>query len=459
MKKDLHQLIQEYGRLQNLDGYTPQSRGQRLNGFIAEILLCSGINAKASVRSHGEIDVSFELDGRHFIVEAKWETKPTDIGPLAKLQKRLRQRLGGTIGIFVSMAGYTDEALRDLKDGEQLMVICLTRTHLEAMLSGFIPPVELISRVVEKASQQGVSFTEIPDLFDPPYTSEMAPDFGHPSEVNQLVIEAIPGFEAYTIISSLPFEQSGVAELTPSNLLITSTESVFSVDLEKKKVSPWLLIPDCSRNPLAHSDGSGFVVRKAGVARITGERIEFVAGGLEGNVCLSFGQNGTVWAFSNGSSVHGRNGIPPRAVSITNRLGFQTQWVVDYPASSAHIAASVDDNNMLVCGNSGIVLISSLKKEELVSAKDNPLTNPGGLTRLSDDKFLIACNNVELWELTLSTRGLRRIAKLQLNGSVYELAMSQELGGYLSCHYQNQSGQTQGILLHWQYSFMPIQPA
>jgi hypothetical protein len=462
MNKDLNELIREYGRLQNLDGYTPQSRGQRLNGLIAEMLLYSGVNAKASVRSHGEIDVSFGFDGRHFIVEAKWETKLTDTGSLAKLQKRLRQRLGGTIGIFISMAGYTDEALRDLKDGEQLMVICLTRTHVEAMLSGFIPPLELISKVVEKASQQGISFTEISNLFDRPYISEMKPDFGHLSEINQLVIECIPGFEAYTIISSLPFGQSGIAEITPSKLLITSNEGIFLVDTEKRKVSPRLLIPNCSRNPLVHSDGSVFVIRNGGIARMTGEKIEFVAGGLEGNICLSLGRNGSVWAFSNGTlgALFGdKNGVSPRAVLITDRLGFQTEWSVNYPASTAHVAASVDDETMLVCGNSGIALVSALKKDELVSAKDNPLTNPGCLTRLTDDKFLIACNNTELWEITLSTHRLQRIAKLQLNGSAYELAASHELGGYLSCLYQNRFGQTQGILLHWQYPLLPVQPA
>ena len=304
----LHYLIEEYGRMYDLDGYTPHSRGQRLNGLIAEMLLCWGINAEANIRSHGEIDVAFELGGRHFIVEAKWEATRTDTGAIAKLQKRLRQRLGGTIGVFVSMAGYSDEALDDLKDGEQLTILCLTRNHLEAMLSGFIPPEELIGKVVEKASRRGMGYVEVSNLFDPPFVSEMAPVFGHPPEINQLVLDSISGFDAHALISSLPFGQSGVAEFAPSRLLVTSNEGIFLADLDSKEVRPWLQIPGCSRNPLVQPDGSLFVVRKAGVARMTSRQLEIVAGGLTGTVCLSASPDGTVWAFSNGYPFGGGGG-------------------------------------------------------------------------------------------------------------------------------------------------------
>jgi hypothetical protein len=143
MVLNLYQLVKEYGKLKNLEGFTPQSRGQRLNGLIAELFLNWGISAKANLNGNGEIDVAFELAGKHFILEAKWEEKPIDTGPIAKLQKRLRQRLGGTLGIFISINGYTKDALKDLKDGEQLMVVCLERVHLEAMLSGLFHPKNL----------------------------------------------------------------------------------------------------------------------------------------------------------------------------------------------------------------------------------------------------------------------------------------------------------------------------
>ena len=455
----LQQLIAEYGRMRALDGYTPQSRGQRLNGLVADMLMAWGINANADLRSHGEIDVAFELAGRHFVVEAKWGSTRTDTGAVAKLQKRLRQRLGGTVGLIISIAGFTPKALADLKDGEQLMVLCLMRRHLEAMLAGFIPPEELIGELVKKASRRGIGFTEIEDLFERPYHSEMAPRFEHPPEIDQLIVESVSNFSAEVVVSALPYGQSGVAELSPGHLLLTTTEGVFQVALNDQAVSPFLNIPNCSRNPLVTPDGSVYVVRRAGVARITDGRLEIVAGGLPGNVCLSRGSANTVWAFSNGSPQVGSSSAPPSAVRIGDGLGSQTMFPVDYPPAEAHVAANVDDRTMLICGVAGITLISPADRREIVSARNNPLTNPGGLTRLAADSFLIACDSVELWELTLTDGELRKVAKLKLNGSGGELTTSGEGGGYLSCCYTDKSRTTRGVVVRWVYPCAIANPA
>lgn len=141
----LRQLIQEYGRLERLEGLSPQARGQSLNGLLADALKCWGISAAANERSRGEIDVRFVLaSGHRFILEAKWQQQPADTGTVSKLQKRVRQRLAGTMGIVVSMSGFSSEAVADVKDGERLEVLLLDRTHVEAMLSGFVPPEELM---------------------------------------------------------------------------------------------------------------------------------------------------------------------------------------------------------------------------------------------------------------------------------------------------------------------------
>lgn len=55
--------------MRRLEGMTPQQRGQRFNEFIAELLRCGGLDrVEASVRSVGEIDVTFAIDGTRFAV-------------------------------------------------------------------------------------------------------------------------------------------------------------------------------------------------------------------------------------------------------------------------------------------------------------------------------------------------------------------------------------------------------
>jgi hypothetical protein len=66
----LQQLIAEYGWLRKLSADEASTRGQRFNHYLAELLQSWGIKASASIRSAGEIDVGFELEGQRFIVEA-----------------------------------------------------------------------------------------------------------------------------------------------------------------------------------------------------------------------------------------------------------------------------------------------------------------------------------------------------------------------------------------------------
>jgi Holliday junction resolvase-like predicted endonuclease len=162
----LQTLINEYYAMKNLIGYTRQSRGQRLNGLIAEVLDCWDIRAKANQRSAGEIDTVFEINGIRFILEAKWEKGKVSTGSISRLQKRVKQRLAGTIGVFLSMAGYTDEAIEDIKDGERLEVILINKDHLEAFLSGCIPPEDIINMTLDSAHFEGDPYNNLFEVFN-----------------------------------------------------------------------------------------------------------------------------------------------------------------------------------------------------------------------------------------------------------------------------------------------------
>src|SRR5262249_31976088 len=115
----------------------------------------------------GEIDVSFALGGQRYIAEAKWERSKTDAGPLAKLGLRLRQRMRGTIGVFISMAGYTPDALVALPEAGDRAVLLLDRSHVEAMVSGLVPPKELLDLALDHAAYKGEAYVPLLDLLAP----------------------------------------------------------------------------------------------------------------------------------------------------------------------------------------------------------------------------------------------------------------------------------------------------
>ena len=444
----LRSLIREYRRrLRRLDGYTPQDRGRRLNHFIAELLQCWGIDAVASIRGSGEVDVGFELAGKHFIVEAKWEREPIGTGPIAKLQKRLRQRLSGTIGLFISMSGFSDEALRDLKEGEQLGVLLLSQEHFEAMLSGFIPPAELLGRLIARASLVGEGAVPLVSLFEKPDVDRLGINFSPFEEVSPLLEKALPGFEAEVIASSLPYGQSGVAELSPNTVLVTLQEGLFTLDLNAQVVAPWMPIPGCSRNALVDPGETVFIVRRAGVGRIRDGNLEIVAGGFCGNMCLFQGSGDAVWVFANGYP-DAPNDAYPVIARLGEAVGDEVVYEVKYPPACGSNAMLIGEGRFLIVGSTGIAVADL---EGTIDFVINDLINPVGLMHDSDSRYIIASGSVEVSELDVAGFSHRSLARFNLQGSVSELAKSVGGGGYLFTHYTDTEDHTKGILIRWRY--------
>src|SRR2546430_16559892 len=80
---------------------------------------------------------------------------------------RVRQRMRGTIGVFVSMAGYTADAVAGLASAGEGSVLLLDRGHLEAMVSGLVPPDELLRLVGAWASFLGRWYAPLHDPLAP----------------------------------------------------------------------------------------------------------------------------------------------------------------------------------------------------------------------------------------------------------------------------------------------------
>lgn len=445
----LQSLIEEYSRLRGLQGYTPQSRGQRLNSFIAELLQCWGIQAIPGVRGNGEIDVGFELNGRHFVVEAKWEDDPIGIAPIAKLQKRLRQRLGGTTGLFLSMSGFSPDAIKDLKQGEQLALLLLSREHLEAMLSGFVPPDELISLIIRRASFYGESFVRLQSLFETTQPGELGVNFGSPDEIvnKGLVKESIPGFKANVVVSNLPFGQSGVAELSENKVLLTLNQGIYIVDYNRKNIDIFIGVPGCSRNVLVPRKGTVFIVRKAGVGCLRGREFSIVGGGFCGNVCLFKGRDDDIWVFSNGLP-GGISASSPMITKLGNSIGDEKRYEIDFAPSHGTNAVFLSEGYFIVIGTNETAIVELGVSKQVLSKN---LCNPMGLARLSEDRFVVASNGVILSEVNILRETITQIARLNLQGSVSELAESADGGGYLFSHYTKTDGKTAGLIIRWQY--------
>jgi hypothetical protein len=424
----LWQLMEEYERLCRLEGHSPQSRGQRLNGLIAEALTCLGIDATANVRSPGETDVVFTADGVRFVLEAKWEQDRANTGQIAKLQRRVQQRIIATYGVFLSMSGYSREALADVKDGQRLEVLLLDRLHWEAMLSGLIPPDELLTLVRDRAAYQGIPYAPLAELFGP---VESHASFEPPGTAPPGGLEAaLPSVRGELVLSARSREL-GIACQRRDHIFLTTDDAVLDADLRQRAVRVAVPLRGCSRNPLVLEDGAVYFARRHGVGCLRDGEISTVGGGFGGSTCLLRSPDGSVCVFDNGA--------PPSGASITKlgeHLGQQTRHEIDYPSANALSAAWLSTDDLLVIGQAGFRVFSLSTGEQ--RAHPVSQSNPRGLIQLRESVVLTSGDSVSLVRTDISTWDHREIAQLAIPSEiepVSELSQDPDRNIYLASHY------------------------
>ncbi|WP_440572906.1 hypothetical protein ACSYS8_000317 [Stenotrophomonas muris] len=118
-----------------------------------------GMAPRASMRPNGEeIDGSFAVDNRYFLLEAKWHTPPIAASALYAFKGKVDGKLVGTIGVFFSMSDYSSEAVDALLYGKELNLILFGRQDLLLVEDGKISMLEAIRVKLRYAAEYGQPF-------------------------------------------------------------------------------------------------------------------------------------------------------------------------------------------------------------------------------------------------------------------------------------------------------------
>jgi hypothetical protein len=413
----LRQLAREYANLRNLVGYDPASRGRRFNWWLAEVFQAWGHRARADTQENGNIDVAFAIRDARFVLEAKWEQHRTPIDPVAKLQKRVLQRLGGTIGVFVSMAGYTASALHDLKDGQRLEVVLLTREHVEAMLTGFCPPYELFELLLDHAHFDGVPTRPLYELLAD--TSERAlPAIGHRSEAEPVLSSAAGGVTATWIAAgSLPFGQSGLTLCADGRVIAVTDTGLLAID-PIASTCEWMVAPTKLTDAKALPGGDIAIVRRSGVARLGAAGLQILDGPFAGRVRFTRDCYGVddIAVWSNDALGTGPDGEQRGLLAYLGTAPGESRTVeVTGAGSGTSGAARLSADTTLVLGNPSVLLDpTGAHKVEL------PVSNAASACALGDD-IVIAGGDITLLRANRSCRDFAELATLNLRGSVVDV--------------------------------------
>jgi len=143
----------------------PNQRGIEFERLLHDIFKFEQLNPEGSFSLPGEqTDGAIELDGTHYLVEAKW-TKPK-VGPkdVSWFQTKVERRYKATTGLMIAINGFTDQAIRTA--GDSKCIVLMDGDDLYHVLQPTIDMdlKELLLKKVAAFSRKGTPFVTAREL-------------------------------------------------------------------------------------------------------------------------------------------------------------------------------------------------------------------------------------------------------------------------------------------------------
>ncbi|MCG7861595.1 MAG: hypothetical protein JAZ18_04290 [Candidatus Thiodiazotropha endolucinida] len=162
VQEELDKLKTEFYLLVSSDN--PQQRGYSLEKVLKGLFGLFDLDPKASFKITGEqIDGAFSFEGTDYLLEAKWQQEPVAAKDLDGMAGKLSRKLENTLGLFLSVNGFSEDAVKVHSSGRRL-VILMDGSDLMAVLEGRIDLVQLLLRKRRKASETGNIYLRIHEI-------------------------------------------------------------------------------------------------------------------------------------------------------------------------------------------------------------------------------------------------------------------------------------------------------
>lgn len=158
----IEEIKREYYQL--VSSTNPQARGFQLEKIMRELFNLFDLDPKASFRIMGEqIDGAFTFDNIDYLFEGKWQQEPADIQDLDAFSGKLVRKLENTLGLFLSINGFSEDAVKAHSTGRRLMIL-MDGSDLMAVLEGRIDLIQLLLRKRRCAAQTGNIYLRIHEI-------------------------------------------------------------------------------------------------------------------------------------------------------------------------------------------------------------------------------------------------------------------------------------------------------
>ncbi len=162
MRTKLEDLSRVYFKL--LSTEEPQQRGYRLEKIIRELFELLDLDPRASFKIVGEqIDGAFTFEATDYLFEGKWQQEPVGAADLDVLAGKLSRKLDNTLGLFLSINGFSEDGVKAHSSGRRMMLL-MDGSDLMAVLEGRIDLIQLLLRKRREASQTGNIYIRIHEI-------------------------------------------------------------------------------------------------------------------------------------------------------------------------------------------------------------------------------------------------------------------------------------------------------
>lgn len=164
--KDVQQKLEEIkvDFYQLVSSNDPQARGFKLEKIIKELFSLFDLDPKASFKIQGEqIDGGFTFESNDYLFEGKWQQELCNIQDLDAFSGKLTRKLDNTLGLFCSINGFSEDAVKAHSTGRRLMIL-MDGSDLMAVLEGRIDLLQLLLRKRRHASQTGNIYLRIHEI-------------------------------------------------------------------------------------------------------------------------------------------------------------------------------------------------------------------------------------------------------------------------------------------------------
>ena len=130
---------------------------------MSRLFETSGLNSRSPFKVCGEqIDGSVEIDTNTYLIEVKWTKKPINESDLLVFRGKVEGKSSFTRGMFLSINGFTEEAITAITTGKQPNFFLLDGYDLTTVLEEKCSLGELLRHKIRKLAEEGSVYVRLP---------------------------------------------------------------------------------------------------------------------------------------------------------------------------------------------------------------------------------------------------------------------------------------------------------